>query len=115
MEREKLYRRIDDRVERMVQSGLLEEVRALQGVPLSRTVQTVIGIGEMMTYLNGGCSLEEAKEAMKKNTRRLAKRQMTWFRAEKRVRWIDAGKHATIQSVAGHIVQLIDESRDYDS
>ncbi len=115
MEREELYRRIDDRVEQMIRLGLLEEVRALNGVPLSRTAQTVIGIQEMRAYLNGGCSLEEAKDAMKKNTRRFAKRQLTWFRAEKRLRWIDAGKHVTIQSVADHVVQLIDESRPYDS
>ncbi len=115
MDRERLYRRIDERVEQMVESGLLDEMHGLADVPLSRTAQAIIGIQEMMSYLKGDCPLEEAKGAMKQNTRRLAKRQLTWFRAEKRLQWIDVEKHATIQSVAEHIIQRIDESRAYDS
>jgi len=115
MERDQLYRRIDERVEQMMELGLLEEVRALKEARLSRTARAIIGIQEMMAYLEGKCSVEEAKELMKQNTRRLAKRQLTWFRAEKRLRWIDVGKHATIQSISNEIVQRMNESRLYES
>ncbi|HRZ39636.1 MAG TPA: tRNA (adenosine(37)-N6)-dimethylallyltransferase MiaA [Candidatus Omnitrophota bacterium] len=113
MDRERLYERIDQRVEKMIEQGLLDEVRRLKGLRLSKTAQAIIGVREMLAYLNGECSLKDAKEAMKQNTRRLAKRQMTWFRAEKRLKWIDLEKHDTIQDVVESILQQIDESRPY--
>jgi len=88
MEREELYRCIEDRVERMFQEGLVDEIRALAGVSLSRTARAIIGIDEVRRYLAGEWTLGQAKEEMKRNTRHLAKRQMTWFRAERRLRWI---------------------------
>ncbi len=89
MDRERLYARIDNRVDRMVDAGLVEEIRALLAGELSRTARAIIGLKEIGAYLSGEISLDDAKAEMKKNTRRLAKRQMTWFRAEKRIHWID--------------------------
>ena len=90
MERERLYRRIDLRVDRMMEQGLLEEVRRLldMGVPRQSTAMQAIGYKELVLYLDGGCSLEEAVETVKRESRRYAKRQMTWFRRNPEIQWI---------------------------
>lgn len=88
-ERENLYALINERVEKMFKLGLLNEVAALKGKELSLTAERIIGVKEITAFLNKQCSLEEAKERMKMNTRRLAKRQLTWFRKDKRLHWID--------------------------
>lgn len=90
MERERLYRRIDLRVDRMMEQGLLEEVRRLldMGVPRQSTAMQAIGYKELVLYLDGGCSLEEAVETVKRESRRYAKRQMTWFRRNPKIQWI---------------------------
>ena len=89
-ERDKLYQRIEERVEEMFAQGAIEEAKALENLTLSKTVQGLIGIKEIRKYLAGKLSLSEAKEEMKKNTRHLAKKQMTWFRKEKRIEWLRA-------------------------
>ncbi len=88
-QRDRLYERIDRRVERMFSSGLAKEVKKLLRRKLSRTAEKAIGLRETEKYLNGFVSLEEAKNEMKRNTRLYAKRQLTWFRKDTRVRWID--------------------------
>lgn len=82
MDRQKLYDRIDQRVDLMMQAGLLEEIRALQAAGLQRSFQSMQGIGykELLTYLLGEVSLEEAVDQIKQGSRNYAKRQMTWFR-----------------------------------
>lgn len=85
-----LYDRINLRVDEMIDHGAIDEVKKLLGFKLSRTAQKIIGINEISAYLNGKCSLDEAKENMKRNTRRFAKRQVTWFKADKRIEWIGA-------------------------
>lgn len=87
--RSALYDRINLRVDEMIDHGAIDEVKKLLGFKLSRTAQKIIGINEISAYLNGKCSLDEAKENMKRNTRRFAKRQVTWFKADKRIEWID--------------------------
>ena len=90
--RDLLYRRIDLRVDQMMENGLLEETRKLDadGVFLcSPTAAGAIGYKELLPYLHGTCALEEAVEQLKTSTRRYAKRQMTWFCAKNYVRWID--------------------------
>lgn len=91
--REILYARINNAVDRMFDQGIIEEVKSLLGRALSLTASKAIGIKEVSGLLEGKMSLEEAKEEMKKNTRRYAKRQLTWFRADKRIEWIDADKN----------------------
>ena len=87
-DRELIYKRIENRVEQMMESGLLEEVRPLLKYKDLPALQTV-GYQELFNYLEGNCNLEHAVEEIKKNTRRYAKRQMTWFRKNKDIAWID--------------------------
>lgn len=92
MDREKLYQRIERRVDQMLEAGLSDEVRRLldQGVP--ETAQAMMGLGykELIPYVRGACSLEEASAAIKLGTRHYAKRQLTWMRREEDVLWVDA-------------------------
>jgi len=83
-----LYARIEKRVEDMFEEGAVREVESLAGITLSRTASGLIGIKEIRKFLEKKLSWEEAKEEVKKNTRHLAKKQMTWFRKEKRIRWL---------------------------
>lgn len=86
--REELYARINERVEEMFSRGIIEEIQALEGLNWSKTANKIIGVEEIQKMLRSQSSLEEAKEAMKMNTRRLAKRQLTWFRKDKRLDWV---------------------------
>lgn len=90
--REEIYSRIDERVDRMFRSGAVEEVKRLRRKKLSRTAGMVLGFHEISGYLSGRYDREAAKNMLKLNTRRFAKRQMTWFRADKRIHWFDANK-----------------------
>lgn len=87
-ERKELYDRINQRVEEMFRQGVIDEISALDGVVWSKTASKIIGVQEVQSVLRSECSLEEAKEAMKMNTRHLAKRQLTWFQKDKRLEWI---------------------------
>ena len=89
--RETLYARCDARVDAMLRSGLVEEVRALRAGGLADGAQSMQAIGykEIAAYLRGEASLEAAREQMQRNTRHLAKRQLTWFRANDKIRWFD--------------------------
>jgi tRNA dimethylallyltransferase len=91
MSRDALYERIDNRVDAMIEAGLVEEVRCLieRGVDLGLPSMQGLGYKEIAGYLGGDYSLNEAVDLLKKNTRRFAKRQYTWFRADARVKWID--------------------------
>jgi len=93
-ERKKLYGMIERRVDLMFKKGLTREVRKLLRRKLGVTARQALGIKEVGGYLNKTYSLEEAKERLKKNTRRFAKRQLTWFRADKRITWL--GKESFI-------------------
>ncbi len=94
--RDELYELINARVENMLKSGLEKEIKALKDRPLSLTSQSIIGVRELQTYLRGEIDLALAKELMKMNTRRLAKRQLTWFRKDKRLHWINlTGRNKT--------------------
>ena len=90
MEREKLYERINRRVDIMVEQGLLEEVKSLynQGLRNCQSIQA-IGYKEIYDYLDGSVTWEEAVEQLKQNSRRYAKRQLTWFRNKMDVEWFD--------------------------
>lgn len=90
-EREHLYRRIEQRVDEMVAQGLAEEVKSLRDMGCTRDMVSMQGLGykELLTWLDGECTLEEAVARIKLNTRRFAKRQLTWFRREQDVVWIN--------------------------
>ncbi len=89
--REKIYSNINARVDKMFASGVVGEVRKLSRRRLSKTAKAVLGYKEILGFLKKEYSLDEAKELMKRNTRRFAKRQLTWFRADKRIKWIKNG------------------------
>ena len=86
--REIVYARINQRVELMMQAGLLDEVKKLYPHRDLNALQTV-GYRELFAYLNGHCTLELAVEEIKKNTRRFAKRQFTWFNKDPEILWFD--------------------------
>lgn len=88
MTREKLNKRIDARVEKMFAKGLVQEVKKLLKLKLSRTASYAIGIREIKGYLAGEYDLDQAKRLMSKSSRLYAKRQLTWFRKDKRINWI---------------------------
>ena len=88
MDRSSLYKRIDERVDKMFKAGLLKEVKGLLKKKLSKTSRYAIGLSELQGYFAGRYDLEEAKRLIKRNTRHYAKRQLTWFRKDKRIEWI---------------------------
>ena len=89
--RELLYKRIDDRIDEMLKEGLLEEVQKLKDMGYHRGMVSMQGLGykEILAYLDGEYPLEEAVRILKRDTRHFAKRQITWFKREKDVCWID--------------------------
>lgn len=90
--REDIYSNIDLRVDRMFKEGVLAEVKKLKKKRLSKTAKAALGLKEILEYLNGKIDLDTAKYLIKRNTRRFAKRQLTWFRADKRIKWFDLSK-----------------------
>jgi tRNA dimethylallyltransferase len=91
VERQELYRRIEARVDRMLAAGLEEEVRRLREAGYGRELKAMRAIGykEMAACLAGECSREEASDLIKRDTRRYAKRQLTWFRGDHRIIWLE--------------------------
>lgn len=90
-ERSRLYEKIDSRVDEMLQQGLVEEVRRLMELGCRKDMVSMQGLGykEIISYLSGECSLEEAVYQIKRDTRHFAKRQLTWFKREKDVVWVN--------------------------
>ncbi len=90
-ERAVLYERINDRVDQMLQCGLVEEVKKLKEMGCTRSMVSMQGLGykEILDYLDGTCSLDEAVYILKRDTRHFAKRQLTWFRRERDVKWLN--------------------------
>jgi len=86
MEREALYQRINERVDRMLNEGLVEEVRSLQSFRQKNAMKTV-GYRELFLYLDGELSLEAATDLIKRNTRKYARKQLTWFRKNNLYPW----------------------------
>jgi tRNA dimethylallyltransferase len=95
MEREKLYAKINTRVDEMIKSGLLNEVRSMIKYKNLNALQTV-GYKELFEHLDGKSTLEETVDRIKQNTRNFAKRQMTWFRRDKEIKWFDSVNAASI-------------------
>jgi len=93
-DREILYERIDKRVDIMVENGLFDEVKRLMDMGYTRDTTAMQGIGykEIMDYFDGVYTKEEAIELVKRNSRRYAKRQLTWFRRDKNIHWLEYGE-----------------------
>mgnify|MGYP001028647230 CR=1 FL=1 len=105
MDRPILYSRINNRVDKMFEMGLVEEVEGLLNMGYSKDLISMKAIGykEIIPYIEGKASLEETTELLKRNTRRYAKRQLTWFRRDKRIKWIDVGQFKSLQSIGKFI------------
>ena len=95
-EREHLYQRINLRVDQMMEEGLIKEVEGLRAKGYTKDMVSMQGLGykEILDYLNGEMTLDEAVYTLKRDTRRFAKRQLTWFRRERDVTWIDKKEFA---------------------
>ena len=106
-ERSRLYERINARVDKMFREGLLQEVASLRdaGYGSGLTSMQAIGYKELFSYLDGETSLEEAKGLVKLNTRHFAKRQLTWFRKEPDVIWIDYSETGRDEKVLLDIIK----------
>lgn len=105
MSREQLYRRIEERVDKMMAQGLLAEVEGLlkQGVsPDVKSLQS-LGYRQLITHLQGELTLEDAVSLIKRDTRRFAKRQLTWFRREQQITWLDCSNFNGITDITENI------------
>ncbi|SFH60994.1 tRNA dimethylallyltransferase [Pseudobutyrivibrio sp. OR37] len=106
-----LYNRIDARVDKMIADGLVDEVKELlrQGVKPGMTAMDGIGYKELLDYLNGNGTLEDAIELIKKKSRNYAKRQLTWFRRERDVIWLDKTVYDTEAKLLDEILAKLNE------
>ncbi len=106
-DRQFLYDRINRRVDIMLENGLLEEAKVAYRSRGSATSVQAIGHKEFFRFFEGECSLEEAVETLKRETRRYAKRQLTWFSRDERINWIKIDKTEDILSEASKIIERI--------
>lgn len=104
--REVLYRRIEDRVDLMVEAGLVEEVKGLldRGYPRNCVAMQSFGYKELIDYVDGVRTLDEAIALLKQNTRRFAKRQLTWFRNDPRIEWLDLSQFSSIDGIVDNLL-----------
>ena len=105
--RENLYERIGRRVDAMAEAGLLEEARAVRQQGLTATAAQAIGYKELYDWMDGTLPLEEALENLKRSTRRYAKRQLTWFGADARIRWIEPDAQQAGETVTEQAMRII--------
>ena len=111
-ERSTLYGRIDSRVDKMLELGLLDEIRGLlkEGVPEKCTAMQAIGYKEFVDALQGRCSLETAAELVKQSSRQYAKRQLTWFRRNDRIHWLYREENDGNEQILAKARQVLTES-----
>lgn len=104
--REDLYRRIEERIAGMMEAGLIEEVRGLlaKGYPDALRPLQTLNYRHLVNYLQGGCTLDEAVHLLKRDTRRYAKRQLTWFKRDGEIRWFSP---AAREEIASEIAEFL--------
>ncbi|MEK7280136.1 MAG: tRNA (adenosine(37)-N6)-dimethylallyltransferase MiaA, partial [Nitrospirota bacterium] len=112
--REDLYRRIGQRVERMIEEGLIDEVRALLDKGYGEDLGAMKGLGykQIIDYLAGRCTIDKAIGLIKRDTRRYAKRQFTWFNRDRSIRWIDIDEGEAESFTFEKIMELISGTVD---
>lgn len=108
-DREKLYQRINQRVDKMVEMGLPEEVKTAREKGLTATAAQAIGCKELYGWLDGDETLAKALERLKQSTRRYAKRQLTWFGADKRVHWIESDALLNGKTVQDKAMEILEK------
>ena len=105
MDRAKLYEKINQRVDKMIDLGLIDEVKNLLDEGLDKNSQSLKAIGykEVISYLDGEIDFDEMVDLIKKNSRHYAKRQLTWFRRDKRIKWIDRESETILSDIENYI------------
>lgn len=108
MNRDKLYGRINQRVEIMIEQGLIDEVKSILNMGYDKNLVSLQGIGykEIIMYLDNKCTLDEAIEKIKQGSRNYAKRQLTWFRRDNRIRWVDVDNYKNVEDLCKEIILL---------
>lgn len=108
-DRQVLYDRIEHRIDLMVSNGLIQEVQFLKEKGYTRDLVSMQGLGykEILAYLDGECTLEEAIYILKRDTRHFAKRQLTWFRREENVIWLDKQEYPDTDSLLNRIKEFL--------
>ena len=106
-DRKILYKNIEHRVDEMIKTGLVEEIKKIisKGYDKKLNSLNTVGYKEVISYLDGEITLERAIELIKRNTRRFAKRQMTWFRKDERIKWYDVNDFADLINISDEIVK----------
>jgi tRNA dimethylallyltransferase len=109
VERNTLYTRIDSRMDRMLDKGLLDEVRGLLAAGYDTVLKPMRSIGykEAVAYLNGEFSLDEARRLIKRNTRHYAKRQLTWFNADRDILWLEYPEK--FDTISKHAIEFFEQ------
>lgn len=110
-DRARLYERIEQRIDSMLEEGLVEEVTKLKEAGCHRGMVSMEGLGykEILEYLDGGCTLEEAVYILKRDTRHFAKRQLTWFKRERDVTWIDRQTYGSDDEILEVMLHMLHE------
>lgn len=105
MDRAKLYEKINQRVDKMVDLGLVDEVKNLLDEGLDKNSQSLKAIGykEVISYLDGEIDFDEMVDLIKKNSRHYAKRQLTWFRRDDRIKWFDRESDRILSDIESYI------------
>ena len=112
-ERSELYKRINERVDEMIEMGLEDEVRDLKDNgfnPVEYNSLNTVGIKEVFEHLDGNLTQSEMVSLIKQNSRRYAKRQMTWFRKDKRINWLNLSSDSDITAIAEEIIDIFKNS-----
>ncbi|HEY8361377.1 MAG TPA: tRNA (adenosine(37)-N6)-dimethylallyltransferase MiaA [Tissierellaceae bacterium] len=111
MDRDKLYERINMRVDKMIENGLIAEVANLLKMGYTKELTSMQGIGykEIIKYLEGELTLEESIELIKKGSRNYAKRQLTWFRRDSRIKWFNLDEYSNLDILVNQIVNYVEK------
>jgi tRNA dimethylallyltransferase len=109
MDRQKIYKRIEQRVDAMIEQGLIEEVKKLLNMGYNRDLVSMQALGykEIVGYLEGEISLEEALFILKRDSRHYAKRQLTWFRRDERIKWFNIDEYQDRITLVENIIIYI--------
>ena len=107
-ERKTLYKNIESRVDKMIETGLVDEVKGVIWKGFNKDLNSLntVGYKEIISYLEGEITLERATELIKRNTRRYAKRQMTWFRKDQRIKWFDVKEIEELNNICEQILNI---------
>ncbi|MBU4483113.1 MAG: tRNA (adenosine(37)-N6)-dimethylallyltransferase MiaA [Actinobacteria bacterium] len=112
IDRPELYKNIEERVNRMFSRGLVKEVKSLieKGYKDCNSILQAVGYKEVVKYINGEINLHECVDEVKRNTRRLAKKQMTWFKSDPGIKWIRTDSYGNIIDLIVDILSIINNS-----